>query len=234
MKKYLVVLVLGIVTGTILFVLLLYFNPLNRPSTLSPLSVSQNEVITLNYSAVAADSLFYTNNGQSQVEPYPAKVLQLWEATVRNSTAMATVLHDSRNQPVGIGVKFSSASESTDILNGKAIVDSVWHIYLPQRGSVFVFQTENYWNYLRDVVIPAYWSSGNNWRGLWNGHITSGPGALATARVVGGSGEFADMDSVAVESYSAQAYSVEHGPVALDAVLAVEVVAPEPEINADP
>lgn len=234
MKKYLIILVLGIVTGMILFVLLLYFNPLNRSNTLSPLSVSQDEVITLNYSAVAGDSLFYTNDGESPVLPYPAKVLQLWEGPVRNSTAMATVLYDSRNQPVGVGVKFSSASESTDILNGKAIVDSVWHVYLPERGSVFVYQTENYWNYLREVVVPAYWSSGNNWRGLWNGHITSGPGALATALVIGGSGEFADMASAAVESFSAQAYSVEHGPVALDAVLAIEVAGPELEITADP
>lgn len=233
MRKYLVALFLGVVTGVILFALLLYFNPLNSQSTLSPLSVSQNEVITLGYSAVPANSLIYTNDGESQIEPYPAKVLQLWEASVRNSHAMVTVLHNGRNEPVGIGVKFSSDSESTDILNGKAIVDSVWHIYLPERGSLFVYQTENYWDYLREVVIPAHWSSGDNWRGLWNGHITAGPGALATALVVGGSGEFAGMVADAIESFSAQAYSVERGPVALDSVLAIEVIGPEPELTED-
>lgn len=234
MKKFVITLVFGMLTGACLFAMLLYFNPLNQQKTLSPLSVSQNEVIILNYSVVAADSLIYTNDGDSQVEPYPAKVLQLWEAPIRNTDAMATVLNDSRSMPVGIGVKFSSDSESTDILNGKAIVDSVWHIYLPGRGSLFVHQTENYWNYLRDVVIPAYWSSGDNWRGLWTGHITAGPGSLATARVIGGSGEFAGMVSDAVESFTAQAYSVDHGPVALDAVLAVEVVSPEPESTTAP
>lgn len=234
MKKYLIALLLGMITGVVLLALLLYFNPLNNPKILSPLSVSQNEVLTLNYSAVAADALVYTNDGESQVEPYPPKVLQLWEATIRKTDAMATVLTDSRNEPVGIGVKFSSASESTDILNGKAMVDSVWHIYLPGQGSFFVYQAENYWNYLREVVIPAYWSSGDNWRGLWNGHITAGPGALATARVVGGNGEFAGMESDAVESLSAQAYSVDHGPVALDSVLAVEVIDPESELSEEP
>ena len=234
MKKYLIALLLGMITGVVLLALLLYFNPLNNPKILSPLSVSQNEVLTLNYSAVAADALVYTNDGESQVEPYPPKVLQLWEATIRKTDAMATVLTDSRNEPVGIGVKFSSASESTDILNGKAMVDSVWHIYLPGQGSFFVYQAEYYWNYLREVVIPAYWSSGDNWRGLWNGHITAGPGALATARVVGGNGEFAGMESDAVESLSAQAYSVDHGPVALDSVLAVEVIDPESELSEEP
>ena len=234
MKKYLVALLLGMVTGVVALGLLLYFNPLNNTKILSPLSVSQNEVLTLHYSAVAADTLVYTNDGESQVEPYPPKVLQLWEATIRKTDAMATVLIDSRNESVGIGVKFLSASESTDILNGKAIADSVWHIYLPGRGSLFVHQTENYWNYLREVVMPAYWSSGDNWRGLWNGHVTAGPGALATARVVGGSGEFAAMESDAVESLSARAYSVDHGPVALDAVLVVEVVDPEPDLSEEP
>lgn len=234
MKKYLLALLLGMITGVVLLALLLYFNPLNNPKTLSPLSVSKNEVLTLNYSAVASNSLVYTNDGESQVEPYPAKVLQLWEATIRRTDAMATVLSDSRNQPVAVGVKFSSDSESTDILNGKAIMDSVWHIYMPGRGSLFVHQTENYWNYLREVVIPARWSSGDNWRGLWNGHVTAGPGALDTARVIGGSGEFAGMESAAVESISAQAYSVDHGPVALDSVLMIEVIDPEAEVSEEP
>ena len=218
MKKYFIALALGMVTGAAIFALLLYFNPLNKQQTLSPLSVSQNEVITLNYSAVPADALVYTNDGESQVDPYPAKVLQLWEATIRNSDLTAMVLSDSRNQPVGIGVKFSSDSETTSVLNGQAIVDSVWHIYLPGRGSLFIQQSENYWGYLRDVVIPAHWSSGDNWRGLW----TAGPGALGTARVVGGSGEFDGLNADAVEALSARAYSVDQGPVSLQGSLAIE------------
>lgn len=234
MKKYSIALGLGLVTGAAIFALLLYFNPLSKQQTLSPLSVSQNEVITLNYSAVPADSLVFTNDGESQVDPYPAKVLQLWEATIRNSDATAMVLNDSRGQPAGIGIKFSSDSESTNVLNGEAVVDSVWHIYMPGRGSLFVEQSENYWSYLRDVVIPAHWSSGDNWRGLWNANVTAGPGALGTARVVGGSGEFDGLRADAVESLSAKAYSVEHGPVALDGSLAIELPRPEPEPIPDP
>lgn len=234
MKKYFIALALGVVTGAAVFVLLLYFNPLNKQQTLSPLSVSRNEVITLNYSAVPAESLVYTNDGESKVDPYPAKVLQLWEATIRNSDAMAMVLSDSRSQPVGIGIKFSSDSESTNVLNGQAIVDSVWHIYLPDRGTLFIRQSENYWGYLRDVVIPAYWSSGDNWRGLWNANVTAGPGALGTARAVGGSGEFDGLRSDAVETLSARAFSVDQGPVALDGSLAIELPRAEADISPDP
>ena len=223
MIKYVVSLVLGLIVGIIAVFLLLYYNPLVSGTSLSPLAVSDNEVISLNYPAVAAESVAYTNDGESHVEPHPAKVLQLWEAPIRDTTAMVSVLRDSRHQAVGIGIKFSSRAESTNILNAQANLDSVWHVYLPERGSLFIEETENYWNFLRDVVIPAYWSSGDNWRGVWHGIMTSGPGALGTARVVGGSGDFAGIESDAVESLSAKAYSVEHGPVAMTGQLNIEL-----------
>ena len=232
--KYVVALLLGLAVGVAAFLALLYFNPLTTKNQLSPLSVSDNQVITFNYSAVATDALVYTNDGRSQVVPHPAKVLQLWEPTVRHSDALVTVLRDGRNLPAAIGVKFSSDSEKTNVLNGEAIVDSVWHVYAPGQGSLFVEQQENYWGFLRDIVIPARWSSGNNWRGNWNSSITSGPGALGTSRVTGGSGVFAGMKSDAVESLSAKAYAVELGPVAMDAELAIEIPRRDAAVSQDP
>ena len=221
--KYLVSLIVGIVVGISVFLALLYFNPLTSQNKLSPLSVSDNDVITFNYSAVASDALVFTNDGESQVVPHPSKVLQLWEPTVRRTDAMATVLRDSRNQPAAIGIKFSSDSEKTRILNSEAIVDSVWYIYVPGQGSLFVEQQENLWNYIHEIVIPAYWSSADNWRGSWRGSITSGPGALDTARVFGGTGIFAGLEVDGVESLNAKAYSVSTGPVAMDGELAIEL-----------
>jgi len=230
--KYLISLVVGMVVGAGVFLALLYFNPLTVQNKLSPLSVTDDELISLSYSAVATDALIYTNDGESQVSPYPAKVLQLWEQPVRKTDALATVLRDGRNQVAGIGLKFSSDSESTNVLKGEAIVDSVWHVYLPGRGSFFIEQQENHWTYLREVVVPAYWSSGDNWRGTWNGILTSGPGALSTSRVVGGSGEFAALESVGVESLLARAYSVDQGAVAVTGELSIEI--PRPELEAVP
>lgn len=228
MIRYVIALLVGIVVGAAAFVAVIYFNPLAARPSLSPLAVSDLDLVTLDFSAVATDSLVYTNDGESRVQPYPAKVLQLWEAPIRHSTAMATVLHGSFDQAVGIGIKFSSESESTSLLNGQAMVDSVWHLYLPGRGSVFVQERENYWGYLREIVVPAYWNSSNSWRGIWNGTVTAGPGALGTARVVGGSGEFAGLQSDGVETLKAQAYSVEQGPVILQGRLAFEIAGPGP------
>lgn len=232
--KHLAALLLGLVVGVATLLALLYVNPLTTNNRLSPLSVSDNQVITFNYSAVATDALVFTNDGESQVAPHPAKVLQLWEPTVRLTNAMAVVLRDGRNLPAAIGIKFSSDSESTRVLNGEAIVDSVWHVYAPGQGSLFIEQQENYWNFVRDIVIPARWSSGDNWRGNWNGNITSGPGALGTSRVVGGSGIFAGLETDGVESLSAKAYSVEFGPVAMDSELAIEIPRRDAALSRDP
>ena len=221
--KYVISLVLGIAVGAALLVAVIYYNPVTSRNTLSPLSVSDNEIMTFNYSAVATDALVLTNDGESQIAPHPPKVLQLWEPTVRLTSAMVTVLRDSRNNPAAIGIKFSSESELTSIVDGKAIVDSVWHIFVPGQGSLFVEQQENYWAYLREIVIPAHWSSADSWRGTWTGNITSGPGALGTARVFGGSGVFAGLETEGVESLSAEAWSVEAGPVAVDAELTIEL-----------
>jgi len=232
--KYLISLIVGMIVGAAAFIALLYFNPLTSQNKLSPLSVTENDVVTLNYSAAATDTLIYTNNGESQVAPHPAKVLQLWERPIRRTDAMATVLTDGRGQPAGIGIKFSSDSEQTDILNGEVIVDSVWHIYVPGEGSLFIEQQENYWSYLREIVVPAHWSSSDSWRGAWNGNITSGPGALGIARVVGGSGSFSGLEADGVESLVAKAYSVDQGPVAINGHLAIEIPRLEPDASLDP
>jgi hypothetical protein len=221
--KYAAGLLLGIVLGVVAAAALLYFNPLAAKNPLSPLSVTNNNIISLGYSGVPTDSIVFTNNGESRVQPHPEKVRELWEAPIRLTEVLVTVLADSRNNPTGIGIKYSSDSEDTRLINGEALVNSAWHIHLVERGSLFVEQTENYWNFLRKIVLPAYWSSSNHWKGVWNGNMTVGPGALGTAAVTGGTGEFAGLESEAVEAVHASAYSVTQGPVAMERRLTIDV-----------
>lgn len=222
--KFIATLLIGMLCGAAGLAVALYYNPFVESNKLSPLSVTDSEVVHLSYSATATDAFIYTNDGESQIAPYPAKVLQLWEPTVRQTSVLVTQLVDGRGTPAGFGVKFSSASERTNLLDGQVLVDSIWHIYLPERGSLFIEQSENYWNYIRDIVVPAYRSSGDNWRGAWLGNITHGPGALGTAWVAGGSGQFTGMDLEAVEALSAKAYSVAEGPVGVNGEISIELL----------
>ncbi len=226
--KYMIALLLGVVAGVALFVVGLVNNPFIGDRGLSPLSVTDSRVMALNFSSVPSDSIVFTNDGESVHPPHPEKVLQLWEAPIRLTSTRATVLRDARDQVAGIGVKFTSQSESTKLLNGEAITNSVWYIYLPQQGSLFVQQTENYWGFLSDVGFTAWRSAGNNWRGTWLGDLTSGPGALGTASVSGGAGELATLETEAVESLSVRAFSADTGFVSAEGRLLIEMPQQDP------
>ena len=223
--KYLIALLLGVATGVCVLAAVLYFNPFADPERVSPLAVTESNLMGLSFSVVPSESLVTTNDGDSIVEMHPDRVQQLWEQTVRKSQAMVTILTDRLGEPIGIGVKISSISEDTRITNSEILVDSVWQVYLPGRGSFFVDQTENYWSYIHDIVIPARWSSSNSWRGNWRNVMTVGPNALGTARVTGASGEFAGLKTEAAEALVAKAFSIDGGPVAITGSLTVALPA---------
>jgi len=221
--KYLISLFLGLVVGAAIFAAGMIYNPFLLDHGLSPLSVTESEVISLNFSSVPSDAIVYTNDGDSRLKPFPEKVQQLWEPSIRLTSAMATVMRDARSQTAGIGIKFSSRSERTRLLRGEAIVDSVWYVYVPDHGSLFIEQFENYWTFLREVGIPAYRSSANNWKGTWIGDLTAGPGALGTAAVSGGAGSFQGLKMEGLESLTATAYSIDDGLVAAEGRLLIEM-----------
>lgn len=225
--KYLISLLLGFAIGAALLIVGVVYNPVLESQSVSPLSVTDARTAVFNYSAVTTDNLVLTNDGLQRRDPYPEDVLQLWERPIRQSEVMATVLRDARNQPVALGIKFSSVSERTKILNGELLVDSAWYIYVPGRGSLFVEQSENYWDYARDIVIPAHRSSADIWKGNWLGNMTAGPGSLRTARVTGGSGEFAGHEMIGSETLIVKAWSVDDGAAAAEGRLIIEL----PEVD---
>ncbi len=221
--KYLIVLIVGMLTGVVVFAAGVAYNPFIGKQGLSPLAVTDLQTVTLTYSGVASDGIVFTNDGESRISPYPEKVLQLWEASIRQTSASVKVLRDGRGQVAGLGIKISSLSEATRLFSGKAIVDSVWYVYLPGRGGMFIEQTENYWDYLREIVLPAYRSSAKTWQGTWLGNLTAGPGALGTAKVTGSSGEFSGLKMLAVESLTVRTWRVAGGPLAAEGQLLIEL-----------
>ncbi len=170
--------------------------------------------MTFTYAATPDDSLLYTNGGDGKIRPQPELAQQLWEPAIEQTTAFVAVLEDAQGDMAGIGIKFLSLAEDTSLLKARVATNSAWHIYGVGRGSLFVEQTENYWSYLKNVVLPAYRSSGDNWVGNWRGQLTSGPSAHA--KVYGASGIFSGLETVASESMEARAYAVDRGPVAAE------------------
>jgi hypothetical protein len=220
--RFLLTLLAGVLCGALAAFGLVYYNPMSSAQSVTPLMVSDGRQVILGYSAVADEALLLTNNGEARAQPVPAKVAQLWEPTVRDTEVRVLELYDYRGDSVGVGIKFSSPSEQSDLLNGDYLVDAAWHLAVPRRGTLFVAQRENHWEYLRDIVVPAHWSTADSWRGSWRGLLSDGPNALGTARVFGGSGEYAGLELEAVEYLNASAYSATAGPVAADGELTIE------------
>jgi hypothetical protein len=221
--KHAISLLIGILFGAVLFVFGMYYNPFAEKQMVSPLAVSQDEQLDFTYTTVPGETILYTDNGETIVDTHPDRVAELWEPTIVNTRIAVTVLNDGRGQVAGLGIKFSSDSEETSVINSRALVNSAWHIYVPGRGTLLVDQIENYWSYLREIVVPARWSSGDNWRGSFFKIMTHGPGALGTARVTGGTGKFAGISSEAVETLTARAYSANDGLVSANGGLTISL-----------
>ena len=231
--KYLVSLVIGILIGATLFGFGLYYNPFTSQTLVSPLAVTNEKVMDLLYSAVPQEGILYTDDGESINELHPSRVAKLLEPSVSDTRIQVVDLQDGSGDLAGIGIKFSSESAQTRLIDAQALANSVWHVYLPGQGTFMLDQTENYWSYIREVALPARLSSGKNWVGNYHGIMTSGPGSLGTARVTGGSGLFSGLESEAVESLSARGYSAQTGPVSMTGNLTItmpEIPQPESEL----
>jgi hypothetical protein len=223
MMKYAVSLLLGLLCGVALFIIGLLYNPFIANRTVSPLSAGDTAVASLSYTAVPAKSIAFTNNGAGRLQPHPKGIRLLPEDTLEQTELMVAEMRDARGQTAGIGVKFSSRSERTNLLRGEALVNSAWYVHLPDRGSFFVEQAENYWPFIQNVLVPAYRNSANSWKGKWSGDLSAGPGALGAGRVTGVGGSLLGRSMVAVESLSVQAYSTEKGPVSAEGRLLIKM-----------
>ena len=221
--KYVIGLAAGFVFGVAAFFVLMYVNPLSAQNTVSPLSVTREAQLNLQYSAVPEETILLTNNGASGSAPYPEGVRELWEDTIKEAEVIVVPLIDEWGEIAGFGVKFSSESEDSRYITSEYITSSAWHIYLPELGTLFVDQRENYWSYYRDIVLDAHMNSADSWAGEWVGVMTTGPNALGTGRAFGGSGMLANIDSEFVEVINASAYSTQAGPVSMDGVLTISL-----------
>ena len=223
MMKYVASLLLGIVVGVALFAIGMYYNPFAEQLMVSPLAVSNEKQLEFSFTAVPGQTILYTDSGETSVSTHPDRVAELWEPTIVDTRFAVTLLDGGRGEVAALGIKFSTDSEQTELINARALVNSAWHIYVPGQGTLYVDQIENYWSYLQEIVVPARWSSGDNWMGSYFRIVTDGPGALGTARVTGGTGNFAGMSSEAVETLTARAYSANEGLVSANGSLTISL-----------
>lgn len=211
--KYVAALLAGILTGALLLVSLLYFNPLASRTAVSPLSVASGRQLQFVFGTSAPGAVATIGSGPTAAAPHPDSAQRLWEPAIEHTAILVAPLRTSRGLPAGVGVRFSTVAEEAGLLNGVYPVNSAWQLWLPEHGGAMVAQTENRYGLLRNVVVPAWLDSADSWRGTWIGIMTRGPNALGTGRLVGGSGSLAGVTGETVEALHVRAWSVDRGPV---------------------
>lgn len=210
--KHLLSFLFGLAAGIALFAVLMYVNPLAGGSSQSPLVGVAGEQLAVDFDETPAGAIAWIGNGENPGGSRPPMVQELAAGTVRHTRIYVLPLTDGRGQPIGVGVKYTTQAEEPGLLLGDFPAHGTWQLWLPGRGGIAVFQEENHWPFLRDVIAGAYLESGNNWRGEWRGVLTDGPAANGAGHVYGGSGAFAGRQGLAAQSREARAWSASSGP----------------------
>lgn len=209
--KYAIALVAGLVVGVLLVLTALYYNPLARENIRVPLTAEPGESVEVFYRSGNGDTVLRTNHEDRLQPRVPEDIIELWEPALDHTAVWLTVLRDVDGVPVGVGVRMSALSEATRPLTGELLLDSVWNVHLPGRGSLFVASVDNLWPLARAVVLPAWRGDQRSWRGNFSGDLTVGPGATHVASMLGGGGAFSGVEGEARESLSIGAFSFREG-----------------------
>jgi hypothetical protein len=204
--KYLLALIVGIVTGAAAGVVLLYFNPLTQTGTAS----LPDEPLTFEYALPRGDALIVTHGGMSNLPRVPESVPELWESTIAKVGLNVLSLTGPDGRPHALASRVSVPSAATNLLLGGAIVTDYWLVTVPGEGSFFVHADNNLWPYLKDVVLPARYL-GQALQANRSYSPTVGPAADRSAEVHGATGRFAAMTGKARASYRIEDFDETEG-----------------------
>jgi hypothetical protein len=131
-----------------------------------------------------------THGGLVPMAPFPAGIAPLTERNVRLGLGLVTKLRDVTDEVVGFATELEAASPATNLVQGRIMTDTFWTVVIPGRGTLFLHETEDNWNLMTRIALPALLTR-RDWTGDWTNVNTVGPRPDGRGLVVGGTGEFA-------------------------------------------
>jgi hypothetical protein len=131
-----------------------------------------------------------THGGIVPMAPFPPGIASLGEPNVRLGLGLVTKLRDVTGDVVGFASELEAASPETSLAQGRIMTDTFWTVVVPGRGALFLHQTEDNWDLVTRIALPAILLR-RDWTGDWTNVNTVGPRPDGRGAVVGGSGEFA-------------------------------------------
>ncbi len=143
--------------------------------------------------------------GTAMLDAFPEGIPALAEPHIEHGLALLTMLSDADGKVVGFATELEAMHEDTSVLAGKIMTHTYWTLILPERGSIFLYQTENNWKIMREIIGPAR-ETGETWRGELVGLNTNGPLPNGHGIIVGGTGEFAGIEGTYIEIGTLKGY----------------------------
>ncbi len=204
--RRLIAFLFGLLLGVGVVLAGIWYNPLGRDAIDVPINVTDNALI-LNYDSPISGSVFYVNSGLERLPRNPGSQDALYYPTQRGANVSVHVLKNRRGEPVGLGIKYFALNEASRVLPTSLVADSSWQVAIPGAGSFFIESQENYWPFVRAVLLPAALGDGR-WEGRFSADSTVGPKGTFEANFYGGSGVLAGRRGVASESFELERFSL--------------------------
>ena len=189
MKRVLGFLV-GLVLGANAVTLALYFFPFPHEARTAELlgrDEKPDETLT---ARVLGDAIAATHGGAFPFKPFPEGIPALADPNLASAFGLIIKIRDGAENVVGFGTELEVALPESRLLFGRVMTDTYWTIVLPGRGTLFLYETEDNWNLVKNVYLPML-ATGRDWEGEWRNVNTVGPRRDWHGVIEGGTGEFA-------------------------------------------
>ena len=181
--KYAFSLLVGLLCGASCALAIIYFNPLTRGQSDDR---SATAGWTLDYTLSPERTWLSTHDRRLGLPVVPSSVPLLYEEGIRGTILTAMPLGGADS--IAAATRVSIPSGDTEFLRSGLLVEDVWLISVPGRGSLFVRALNNQWPLFRDTVVRVDWLR-RSFAGSGSYGPTRGP-ADAGADVVGLTGVY--------------------------------------------
>ncbi len=184
--------VLGAVLGAAVPLVGLYVFPFEHEArTAGLLAAADAEARSESiYVRVLDDAIAGTHGGRFPFRPFPDGIRSLAGANLADGFALLTKARDGTQEVAGFATELEVASPESRLLAGRIMTETYWTVVLPGRGTLFLYETENNWRLVKEVLLPMLLTR-RDWAGEWRNVNTFGPRPEGRGIIVGGTGKFA-------------------------------------------
>lgn len=117
---------------------------------------------------------------------------------VINPTLASGIADEGESFSYHLTIPADTVFATSSLLRGRLMTHTLWSIVEPGRGVLHLYQVENNWRLFKRVLLPAL-LRGVDFTGSFRSRNTVGPNENYRGRVIGGTGEFAELSGEFVE-----------------------------------